>query len=888
MPEVKNALPAGKLLKSSRNTYRVMKVLGSGGFGITYLVQAQVQENGDIVTYYFAMKEHFIQRVCERSTENSSILFSNPVRDEVENSMKDFMAEASRLQLVGGRHDNIVKVVDIFQANNTAYYVMDYLHGKSLRNYVAERGPLSPAEAKAIMTPVIDAIGFLHANNMTHLDIKPDNIMIVTGADGRPQPVLIDFGLSKHYDDNGTPTSTINTLACSDGYSPVEQYGGITTFSPTADIYALGATMLFSLTGTNPKKSTDMSVRDLQASLANIPDPALAGVIGAMMQQDRFSRPSSVKDILAAMNNPVQPQPMQAVNGGAVPPAPPVPPRPQPGVGAPRNVRPIKAQKSAKLPLIIGLCVGIPVLLGIIGTVLYFIFSGGSDIKDYDRGYNVSQYVNLDVDGTTPSVTLEDPEVPMGVALRWDADIDLDLLINTPAGTDVYFANQEDQETGGAFGEDQLSGPDAVEGIDFYSPRRGKYDVFVNVRGSLPEEGIPASILVWNNNEWKAYDFTLKPNDEDVNYYYITSVNVSRDIDGSIPVESSSSSSSSSSSGSGWGYVESGTQSYSSGNNISSYRQAHPWNGQDSEAQRRAASLSGSGPVKVSLLWDGNNDLDLYVNSATGEDIYYGNRTGNGGASHTGDNYGSGNNNYESVSFSNPTSGIYDVFVRCRGSVPSDGLPVKVVVKNGNHISTYRVKLPEGNGEDYRIVQFDYEGGSSSGSSSSSSSSDSNAPITLASSSNTGNISYSNTVTDFVRCNVSETHNTALEQRARNLSGSGRLRITAFWDFSSDVDLIISTPDGDDVYFARTSDSTTGGHFSGDQMGGNGSYESVYFTNPARGYYDIFVRCRGSVPSSGGLITVVVNDGSTNKTYSTRIKMGSSSLKDFKIAGYNY
>lgn len=126
-----------------------------------------------------------------------------------------------------------------------------------MRAYVKKNGKLGEEEMLELMRPIIDAVEFLHKHRMTHLDIKPDNIMLATGEDSRVRPTLIDFGLSKHYGKDGKPTSTINTLGCSDGYAPIEQYGGITTFSPSADVYALGATMLFCLTGKDPKKATE-------------------------------------------------------------------------------------------------------------------------------------------------------------------------------------------------------------------------------------------------------------------------------------------------------------------------------------------------------------------------------------------------------------------------------------------------------------------------------------------------------------------------------------------------------------------------------------------------------------------------------------------------------
>ena len=123
----------------------------------------------------------------------------------------------------------------------------------------------------ALMAPIVDAVAYLHRNRLTHLDIKPQNIMLATADDGSMRPVLIDFGLSKHYDANGNATSTVNTLACSDGYSPVEQYSGITTFSPSSDVYALGATMLACLIGKTPQKSTEWPAGERMRYIDTLP-----------------------------------------------------------------------------------------------------------------------------------------------------------------------------------------------------------------------------------------------------------------------------------------------------------------------------------------------------------------------------------------------------------------------------------------------------------------------------------------------------------------------------------------------------------------------------------------------------------------------------------------
>lgn len=283
---VYNALPAGTEIRSKEYTYVIERVLGAGGFGITYLATATVRVGNVTVDVRFAVKEHFLGSLCERDSTTSRVVYSNPVKAEVENSRKDFVSEAQRLHKVGVDHSNIVKVNEVFEANNTAYYVMEYIDGESLRSYVKRNGPLSDDETRLLMEPVVDAVTYLHANRMTHLDIKPDNIMLSREKDGSLRPVLIDFGLSKHYGTDGRPTSTINTLGCSDGYAPIEQYAGITTFTPQADIYALGATMLFCITGRDPKKSTEFplnSVPELSQSL-------IAGEIRAAMPMDLSQR----------------------------------------------------------------------------------------------------------------------------------------------------------------------------------------------------------------------------------------------------------------------------------------------------------------------------------------------------------------------------------------------------------------------------------------------------------------------------------------------------------------------------------------------------------------------------------------------------------------------
>lgn len=298
-----NALPAGAILNSGKQTYRIVRVLGSGGFGITYLAVSRQKVGNITVPIQFAVKEHFMSDFCERDSDTLQIK-TGPGRQTVENSMKDFLGEARRLQQVGDGHPSIVKVNEVFEANNTAYYVMEYLDGESLRSYVRSRGKLCEAETLDLLRPVMEAVDYLHEQRMTHLDIKPDNIMLAREEDASGnavmRPVLIDFGLSKHYDASGHATSTVNTLGCSDGYAPLEQYAGITTFSPSADIYALAATVLFCLTGKDPCRSPDMLHVDIPSWLVSLTPPltpALKSLLAASLSPLPTARPASMLDV---------------------------------------------------------------------------------------------------------------------------------------------------------------------------------------------------------------------------------------------------------------------------------------------------------------------------------------------------------------------------------------------------------------------------------------------------------------------------------------------------------------------------------------------------------------------------------------------------------------
>lgn len=307
MANVENvALPKGTRLIFGNQEYVIDHVLGAGGFGITYFATS----SHGAMTLQFAVKEHFIKRLCDRDSLSGSVSYNERDAEDVENSLLDFIAEATRLKDNDLKHPNLVKIFDVFEANGTAYYIMEFIDGVSLRQLVQKDrnkpddvNPLPENTVLTIMTPVLDAIALLHGARITHLDLKPDNIQMgKTLEPGRYRPVIIDFGLSKHYDKKGNATSTIRSIGCSDGYSPLEQYSGITRFSPTADIYSLGATLYFALTGRRPEKASELqwTLAEKQLKAHNV-SPRVCKALEHAMAKTPEARTQSVEDFASEL-----------------------------------------------------------------------------------------------------------------------------------------------------------------------------------------------------------------------------------------------------------------------------------------------------------------------------------------------------------------------------------------------------------------------------------------------------------------------------------------------------------------------------------------------------------------------------------------------------------
>ena len=279
-----NALPKGTRLHSSKEKYEIVSVIGNGNFGITYKAKVEIM-HGHIPIYGdVAIKEFFMPSICMR--EGDGNVSANALQRKIFLQCKDdFKKEAKAIQQLT-ESKGVVKVNEIFEANGTCYYVMEYLGETSLKIYVHERNRLSEEEALTIFAKMTAAVGSLHSHNRLHLDIKPGNVMMTGG-----EPKLIDFGQSRVFG-NGGHSMYGGMGACSEGYAPPEQYKGIHRFMPETDIYALGAVLFFMLTGKRPPSAQEMERQEVGALLPKDVSDNTRNVIIRCMScevKDRYS-----------------------------------------------------------------------------------------------------------------------------------------------------------------------------------------------------------------------------------------------------------------------------------------------------------------------------------------------------------------------------------------------------------------------------------------------------------------------------------------------------------------------------------------------------------------------------------------------------------------------
>lgn len=347
---IDNALTIGSVLKGA-TTYTIEKQLHRGGFGMTYLAKARIMVGNIPQVAMFTIKEFFIGKICSRDA-NGNVQVAQENQQLFKQAKQDFREEAEILHSL--KHANIVPVNEVFEQNNTVYYVMAYLGNVSLYQYVSEQGgALSEIQAREIVSALSGALSYLHNRHILHLDIKPDNVMMM-GDGASAKPVLIDFGQAVYFE-NGKPKRNKGIGGYSRGFSPLELKESVSEFQPSLDIYSLAATLLYMLTGKEPCDASEQSVHKIYRALPEDVSQNTMDAIICGMQKDSLCHPQTILDF----QNILQMGKTQ-IGGGA-----------DGGTGGPIETDPVIPHSSSSLPVgkVAAIAVGF-LLVGIVGWLV--------------------------------------------------------------------------------------------------------------------------------------------------------------------------------------------------------------------------------------------------------------------------------------------------------------------------------------------------------------------------------------------------------------------------------------------------------------------------------------------------------------------------------------
>jgi len=272
--------------------YEIVRMIGSGGFSLIYLARDEDTRDQAVV------KEYLPKKLAMREEGQVRVKMLHEARkDAYHHGRKLFYQEAKALATL--RHPNIVRVRNFFLANDTAYLVMDYEHGKNLGAYIKKRGGgLSSTFMMTVFPPVLDALNLIHSRGHLHLDIKPSNIHLRPGGN----PLLLDFGAVHQF---ATTRSSQPSQVVTPGFSPLEQYYASGYVGPWSDVYAIGASMRACLDGKSPPSAIERHARDTlrPAAVVHVRRyPAyLLEAIDWAMEIDPLLRPQNAGALLAVL-----------------------------------------------------------------------------------------------------------------------------------------------------------------------------------------------------------------------------------------------------------------------------------------------------------------------------------------------------------------------------------------------------------------------------------------------------------------------------------------------------------------------------------------------------------------------------------------------------------
>lgn len=282
-----NSLKKGQML----NGYRIDKTIGGGGFSLVYMA-THIDDNEQVV-----IKEYLPSNQARRVADDRVEPLSEELTGAYRQGIKRFFDEASALAKVN--HANIVRVENLFRANNTVYMVMRHEYGKDLRWYIKSKaGSLSEKFIRTVFPKLLLGLRELHNNHLLHLDIKPANIFLRPGG----KPLLLDFGAAQVAIAGNKP---IGPYTLTLGYAPIEQHMN-GHLGPWTDLYAIGASMWACIAGKPPPASTERVIKDTHKPAAKVYarrySSQVLDAIDWCLQINQLERPQNAQELLDFLN----------------------------------------------------------------------------------------------------------------------------------------------------------------------------------------------------------------------------------------------------------------------------------------------------------------------------------------------------------------------------------------------------------------------------------------------------------------------------------------------------------------------------------------------------------------------------------------------------------
>ena len=305
------SLPSGTIIEGGKHPYRILDTISADSQGFTYhacfpaegKAGKEAGAGKDVV-----VREHFMSLCSDRGADGKSVETPEDIISTVNDCLHGF-EQASELRMqIASRHPSVINVIDSFKSNGTVYYVVEFLNGETLEEYVLKKGKLDIEEAIDLLTPVIHAVERFHAARSLHADITPRHMRFTT-ENGKRVLVLFNLYNTIHFNEDGSKIWYVQPSACDDGYAAPEQYGEIEHFTPQTDVYSLAATLAFMITGEHVPDSRHFDEDAIREFLPpTLPETYASALIHAM-EQETTQRTQSTTDFLTELGRrtPVRP-----------------------------------------------------------------------------------------------------------------------------------------------------------------------------------------------------------------------------------------------------------------------------------------------------------------------------------------------------------------------------------------------------------------------------------------------------------------------------------------------------------------------------------------------------------------------------------------------------